>query len=41
MSQAAKNEINGLIESAKGFAKESVGFINRCTKPDKRGNKFF
>lgn len=32
------DQFTALLEGPKKFAKESVQFINRCTKPDRRGN---
>ena len=32
-----KSEATQLVESTKDFYNDSVNFINRCTKPDKKG----
>ena len=36
-----KSEATQLLESTKDFYTDSVNFINRCTKPDKKGNILF
>lgn len=32
-----KNEATKIIESSKDFVTDSYNFVNRCTKPDKKG----
>ncbi len=34
-----KNEATQLLESTIDFYTDSVNFINRCNKPDKKGSK--
>lgn len=34
------SEATQLYENTKDFYTDSVNFINRCTKPDKKGNFF-
>ncbi len=33
-------EVNNLVSNGKDFATDSVRFLNKCTKPDKKGNVF-
>jgi len=33
------NFVNNMVDEAKGFAENSMRFVNRCTKPDKKGTK--
>jgi protein transport protein SEC61 subunit gamma-like protein len=37
MSQEALNGINGIVDDVKGFADDSVKFLRKCSKPDKKG----
>jgi hypothetical protein len=30
-------EVNNLVSNGKDFATDSVRFLNKCTKPDKKG----
>lgn len=32
-----KNEATKIIETTKDFVTDSYNFVNRCTKPDKKG----
>jgi hypothetical protein len=37
MSEAIKEEVNGLVDSSKEFAQNAIMFVRKCTKPDKKG----
>ena len=34
------SQVTGFVDNSKDFAVDSVRFLNKCTKPDKKGNKF-
>jgi hypothetical protein len=36
-AEGAKKEINNIVEGLKDFGNDSVRFLNRCNKPDKKG----
>ncbi len=40
MGRELTAEITGAWTSTKEFAVESVRFLNKCTKPDRKGPKF-
>lgn len=35
------SELQALLDEPKRFTKESIQFINRCTKPDRKGTNVF
>jgi protein transport protein SEC61 subunit gamma-like protein len=37
MSQDTLNGINSIVDDVKGFANDSVRFLRKCNKPDKKG----
>ena len=41
MSKQVQDYAKDIIEDAKDFVQDSAFFINRCTKPDKKGQSLF
>ncbi len=31
------NQVNDIVDEAKSFVQDSVFFLNKCNKPDKKG----
>jgi protein transport protein SEC61 subunit gamma and related proteins len=38
MSQETLNGINSYVEEAKSFGNDSIKFLRKCSKPDRKGN---
>ena len=34
------SQVTDFVDNSKDFAVDSVRFLNKCTKPDKKGNDF-
>jgi hypothetical protein len=41
MSQETLNGINSIVDDVKGFSKDSMRFLNKCSKPDRKGTTPF
>jgi len=34
------NGINTIVDDVKGFANDSIRFLRKCSKPDKKGTQY-
>ena len=41
MNATAKEEIMGMVKSSRTFAENSIKFIRKCDRPDKKGKGVF